>query len=162
MSRDAQLPIPHDKGTSGDQRVNLDPIMTIMQELHHMRKEMIDMRRDMTNLSMVQRGQNQGVGNITPNTQRGYGNFTLYGPYDVSTHSTYQFHDGGRHATSGERQGGLGGRGINRPHEEFQTDEAWQNDNLSETMVDILILGKNTSVVIMEGIMKIGHWIRSN
>lgn len=41
-----------------------------------MRKDMMEMRRDMTNLSIEQRGRNQDIGNVTPNTQREYGNFT--------------------------------------------------------------------------------------
>lgn len=57
---------------------------------------------------------------FTPNSQGDYTNFTTYDPYDTTTQSTYQFYDGGRYEIWGGRHSGLGGRGTNKPHEEFK------------------------------------------
>ncbi|KAI5652251.1 hypothetical protein M9H77_29438 [Catharanthus roseus] len=104
MSKDTQRPTAHNEGTSDGPHVNMDPMMAIIQELQRRRNN---------------------VGNVTPNTQRGYGNLNLDGPYDISVESTYQLHEGIRH-------GGIGGRGNQRPHEEFQRDEAWHKENLGD------------------------------
>ncbi|KAI5668633.1 hypothetical protein M9H77_18486 [Catharanthus roseus] len=47
-----QLPTPHKEGISESPHSNLDPMRIIMQELQSMKREMGDIRRDITNLSI--------------------------------------------------------------------------------------------------------------
>ncbi|KAI5680987.1 hypothetical protein M9H77_02214 [Catharanthus roseus] len=127
MSTEAQLPTSHNEGTSESPHSNLDPILkVIMQEFQQIRKDMTDMRRDITNLSMEHRDRR-----------------TIYnphGPYDSPVQSTHQFYDGGRHTTpKGGRHGGLGDRGYEGPHEEFQKEKSWHEDNLEiEHQIDLV------------------------
>ncbi|KAI5663820.1 hypothetical protein M9H77_23143 [Catharanthus roseus] len=93
-----------------------------------MRKDMTDMRRDMSNLSMEQRGRTNIGGHVA--TQRGYVSYNPHVPYETPVQSTHHFYNGGGHTTPrGQRHGGLGGRGYQRPHEEFRGGEAWYEDN---------------------------------
>ncbi|KAI5648421.1 hypothetical protein M9H77_34426 [Catharanthus roseus] len=68
------------------------PSTLIMQELQHMRKEIGDTGRDMTNLSMEQRGRSNIGGHVTPHTQRGYGSYNSHVPYETPVQSTHQFY----------------------------------------------------------------------
>ncbi|KAI5682379.1 hypothetical protein M9H77_03607 [Catharanthus roseus] len=78
MSMEAQLPTHYNGGTSGSSHSNLDPMKVIMQELQLMRKDMKEMRGNITNLSMEHGGQSNIGGHITSHTQWGYGNFSPY------------------------------------------------------------------------------------
>ncbi|KAI5682069.1 hypothetical protein M9H77_03297 [Catharanthus roseus] len=131
MSTETQLPIPHNEGTSESPHSNLDPMKVIIQELQQMRKDMMDMRRDMTKLSMEQRGRSNIGEHVTPHTQRGYGSYIPHVPYETPVQSTNQIYIISRHTTPrGGRRGRLGRRGYQRPHEEFKRNEAWHKDNL--------------------------------
>ncbi|KAI5654321.1 hypothetical protein M9H77_31508 [Catharanthus roseus] len=129
MSPEAQLPIPHNERTSESPHSNLDQM-----------KDMTDMRRDKTNLCMEHRGRRNMGGDVTPHTQRGYRSYNPRSPYETAVQSTHQFYDGGRPTTPrGGRHGELGGRAYQRPHEEFQRDEPWHEDNLGiEHQIDFL------------------------
>ncbi|KAI5671345.1 hypothetical protein M9H77_11709 [Catharanthus roseus] len=53
--------------------------------------------------------------------------------------NSHPFHEDryqGRPQVRGGRRGGLGGRGYNRPQEEFPRHEAWHEDNLYEEYGD--------------------------
>ncbi|KAI5682538.1 hypothetical protein M9H77_03766 [Catharanthus roseus] len=54
---EAQLPNHYNEGTSGSSHSNLDPMKIIIQELQLMRKDMKEMRGNITNLSMEHRDQ---------------------------------------------------------------------------------------------------------
>ncbi|KAI5672250.1 hypothetical protein M9H77_12614 [Catharanthus roseus] len=49
---EAQLPNHYNEGAHGSSHSNLDPMKVIMQELQHMRKDMKEMRENITNFSM--------------------------------------------------------------------------------------------------------------
>ncbi|KAI5663949.1 hypothetical protein M9H77_23272 [Catharanthus roseus] len=108
MSTDTQFLTPHNEGTSKSPHSNLDPMRVIMQELQSMRSKMGDMQRDITNLSIEQRG-----------------NYNHHGSFGTLVETTHQFYDGGRHTTprSG-RRGSLGRRGYRRPQEDIPRHEA--------------------------------------
>ncbi|KAI5682522.1 hypothetical protein M9H77_03750 [Catharanthus roseus] len=57
MSIEAQLPTHYNEGTSGSCYSNLNPMKVIMQELQVMRKDMKEMRGNITNVSMEHRHQ---------------------------------------------------------------------------------------------------------
>ncbi|KAI5666906.1 hypothetical protein M9H77_16759 [Catharanthus roseus] len=125
LSTDAQLPTPHNEGTSESPHSNLDQINIIMQELQFVIREMREMRGDITNLSIEQRGQSHIKWHVNSHTQRGYGNYNHHGLFGTLVQSTHQFYDGGRHTTPrGGRRGDLGERGSNRPQEEVPRHEA--------------------------------------
>ncbi|KAI5653730.1 hypothetical protein M9H77_30917 [Catharanthus roseus] len=95
---------------------NLDPVKIIMQELQSKQREMGYVRREITNLSIEQRGQSHIEGHVNSHSQKGYGN--------------YNRHDGGRHTTPrGRRRGGPGGKAYNRTQEEVSRHEEWNEDN---------------------------------
>ncbi|KAI5672425.1 hypothetical protein M9H77_12789 [Catharanthus roseus] len=98
-STEAQLPTPHNGRTNKSPHSNLDPMKVNMQKFQQMRKEMEDMRRDMTNLFMEQRGRSNIGGHVTPHTQRGYGSYNPHVPYETTIQSTHQCYGGGRHLT---------------------------------------------------------------
>ncbi|KAI5675884.1 hypothetical protein M9H77_06834 [Catharanthus roseus] len=54
MSTEVQLPTPHNEGTSEIPHSNLDPMNVIIQELQQIRKDMMDMRGNMTNLWSIE------------------------------------------------------------------------------------------------------------
>ncbi|KAI5680852.1 hypothetical protein M9H77_02079 [Catharanthus roseus] len=66
-------------------------------------------------------------------TFKGFRSYNSHGLYETLVQRTHQFYDGARHTSNPRdgRNGGLGGRGFQRSHEEFQKDEAWYEDNLS-------------------------------
>ncbi|KAI5682507.1 hypothetical protein M9H77_03735 [Catharanthus roseus] len=69
MSMEAQLPTNYNEGTSGSSHSNLDPMKVIMQELQLMRKNMKEMRGDITNVSMEHRDhRNIGGHDISQNS----------------------------------------------------------------------------------------------
>ncbi|KAI5663504.1 hypothetical protein M9H77_22827 [Catharanthus roseus] len=88
---EAQLPIHYNKETSGSSHSNLDPMKVIMQELQLMRKDMKEMRGNITNLSMEHRDQSNIGGYVTSHTQWGYGNFSSYArSYEHNSYDCYE------------------------------------------------------------------------
>ncbi|KAI5682042.1 hypothetical protein M9H77_03270 [Catharanthus roseus] len=69
MSIEAQLRTHYNEETSGSSHSNLDPAKVIMQELELMRKDMKEIRRNITNLSMEHRDQRNIVGHVNSHTQ---------------------------------------------------------------------------------------------
>lgn len=139
MSMEGQLPTPaHHEGASEASKLNMidevhsmrQSMEVMMRQLQSLTKDVGDLKKGKGSTTAEQRvGENLG-GAFTPHSQPSYGNFSPYGPYDAPAHST--FHDGGRDATKGGKRGGKGRRGLNRPHEEFQRDKAWHDDNLAD------------------------------
>ncbi|KAI5652997.1 hypothetical protein M9H77_30184 [Catharanthus roseus] len=78
VSMEAELPTHYNEGISGSSHSNLDPMKVIMQELQLMRKDMKEMRGNITNLSIEHRDESGIVGRVTSHTQRGYGNFSSH------------------------------------------------------------------------------------
>ncbi|KAI5682525.1 hypothetical protein M9H77_03753 [Catharanthus roseus] len=64
MSMEAKLPTHYSEGTSGSSHSNLDPVKVIMQELQLMRKDMKEMRGNITNVSMEHRDQRNIGGHV--------------------------------------------------------------------------------------------------
>ncbi|KAI5672131.1 hypothetical protein M9H77_12495 [Catharanthus roseus] len=117
MSTDAQLLNPQHEGASESPHSNLDPMRIIMQELQSIKREIGDMGRDITNLSIEQRYESHIEGNS----------------FGTPVQGTHQFYDGGRYTTPrGGRTRVLGGRGYNIPQEEVPRHEAWNEDNLCD------------------------------
>ncbi|KAI5664124.1 hypothetical protein M9H77_23447 [Catharanthus roseus] len=91
MSREAKLHIPDNEGTSGSSHSNLDPMKVIMQVLQQMRKGVMNMRRNMTNLPMEYGGRNNIREYVTSHTQWGYGNFFPYArSYEHNSYDCYR------------------------------------------------------------------------
>ncbi|KAI5676040.1 hypothetical protein M9H77_06990 [Catharanthus roseus] len=76
MCMEAQLLTYYNEGTSGSSHSYLDPMKVIMKELQLMRKDMKEMRGNITNLSMEHKDQSNIGGHVTFHTQWGYGNFS--------------------------------------------------------------------------------------
>ncbi|KAI5667949.1 hypothetical protein M9H77_17802 [Catharanthus roseus] len=66
----------------------------IMLELQLMRKDLTDIRGNMTNLSMEHRGRNNIRQHVTSHTQWGSGNFSPYAR--LYEHNSYDCYDGNR------------------------------------------------------------------
>ncbi|KAI5672634.1 hypothetical protein M9H77_12998 [Catharanthus roseus] len=99
MSTDAQLPNPHNERTSESSHSNLDLMRIIMQELKLIKREIRDMQRDISNLSIEQGSESHIEGHVNSHTQRGDGNYNHHGSFEIPIQSTHRFYDSGRHTT---------------------------------------------------------------
>ncbi|KAI5677639.1 hypothetical protein M9H77_08589 [Catharanthus roseus] len=97
ISMEAQLFTHCNEGTSGSSHSNLDPMKVIMHELQLMRKDMKQMRGNITNLSMEHRDQNNIGGHVTSHTQQGYGNFSPHAR--TFEHKSYDCYEDNRLGT---------------------------------------------------------------
>ncbi|KAI5677712.1 hypothetical protein M9H77_08662 [Catharanthus roseus] len=69
-------------------------IKVIIQELQLIRKDIKEMRGNITNLSMEHRDQSNIGGHVTSHTQQGYGNFSPYARF--YEHNSYDCYESNR------------------------------------------------------------------
>ncbi|KAI5663711.1 hypothetical protein M9H77_23034 [Catharanthus roseus] len=90
MYIEAQLPTRYSERTSESSHSNLETMKVIMQELQLMRKDMKEMRGNITNLFVEHRDQSNTGGHFTSHTQWGYGNFSPHArSYEHNSNNCY-------------------------------------------------------------------------
>ncbi|KAI5652231.1 hypothetical protein M9H77_29418 [Catharanthus roseus] len=132
MSMDVHLPNPsYQEGTSDLTRMNLNEILRSMQQsIEGLEIQFQGVARDVEELkkgngsATIEQGVGDNLGGVpSPHYQRAYDNVPPYRCYDVPAQSSYLFHESGYQGmqpTRSERRGGLGGKGYNRPQEEYK------------------------------------------